>query len=80
MTPAPSFRHAFLLAVALATLAGCAEGKRDPNDPVVQAEKRGADYAWEHDFKLASDCGALEDLDERQGCAHWVNNRDDQDN
>jgi hypothetical protein len=73
----PTVRRVALLAVlATATLAGCA-GEPDPNSPVAQAEKRGADYAWQHDFKLASDCGSLEDMDERQGCAKWVNNRED---
>ena len=76
MTPAMNFRP-LLLAVALATLAGCEEGPRDPNDPVALAEKRGADYAWENDLKRVSDCGSLEDMDERQGCAKWVNSRDD---
>jgi hypothetical protein len=66
-------RLAWLLA-ALA-LSGC----EMPVDPkVAEAEKRGADYAWEHDFKMTSDCGSLQDLDERQGCAKWVNARDDQ--
>ena len=69
-------RCAWLLAaLALSSLAGC----EMPVDPkVAEAEKRGADYAWEHDLKRATDCGSLPDLDERQGCAKWVNNRDDQ--
>lgn len=63
-----------LAAIASSALAGC----EIPVDPkVAEAEKRGADYAWEHDFKRTSDCGSLQDLDERQGCAKWVNARDD---
>jgi hypothetical protein len=80
MTPAMNFRQAALLAIALATLAGCEPEKRDPNDPVAQAEKRGADDAGEIDLKRVSDCGSLEDMDERQGCAKWVNSRDDEGN
>ena len=72
MTASPRIRCLALLAVlSTATLASC--GEPDPNSPVAQAEKRGADYAWEHDFKRVSDCGTLEDMDERQGCAKWVN-------
>jgi hypothetical protein len=74
--PTRTFRSVALLAVLSAmALAGCAEP--DPNSPVAQAEKRGADYAWHNDLKLVSDCGSLQDLDERQGCAKWVNNRED---
>ena len=76
MTPAMKFRNVLLSAVALASLAAC-DTERDPNDPVVLAEKRGADYAWENDLKRVSDCGSLADMDERQGCAKWVNSRDD---
>jgi hypothetical protein len=79
MTPAMKFRNVLLSAVALASLAAC-DTERDPNDPVVLAEKRGADYAWENDLKRVSDCGSLADMDERQGCAKWVNHRDDEGN
>jgi hypothetical protein len=72
----PTLHRASLLAVLLC-LAGCEPEKVDPNSPVGQAMQRGADYAWEHDLKRASDCGALEDMDERQGCAKWVNNHKD---
>jgi hypothetical protein len=63
--------------LATAALAGCEAMEPDPNSPVAQAEKRGADYAWQNDLKLVSDCGSLQDLDERQGCAKWINNRED---
>jgi hypothetical protein len=66
---------ALLAALPLAALAGCM-AEPDPNSPRALAEKRGADYAWEHDLKLVSDCGSLQDLDERQGCAKWINARD----
>jgi hypothetical protein len=72
----PKLRLAWLLAaIALPGLSGC---EMEPDPKVVAAEKRGADWAWEQDVKKVTDCGALEDLDERQGCAKWVNNRDDQ--
>ena len=77
MTHVPGFRPLALLALlSMAPLSGC--GEPDPNSPVALAEKRGADHAWQNDYKLASDCGALKDLDERNGCAKWVNARDDQ--
>lgn len=75
MNPRNASPLALLALASTLALAGCAEP--DPNSPVAQAEKRGADYAWQNDLKLVSDCGALEDLDERQGCAKWINNRED---
>jgi len=76
MTVVPRVSFLVLLAVlSSATLAAC--GEPDPNSEVAKAEKRGADYAWEHEFKRTTDCGALEDVDERQGCAKWVNNHKD---
>jgi hypothetical protein len=72
----PIWRLRPLLAAGLC-LAACDAASEDPDSPIGQAHKRGADYAWEHDLKLVSDCGSLADLDERQGCAKWVNERDD---
>ena len=69
--------HALFAVLATTALSGCEALEPDPNSPVAQAEKRGADYAWQKDLKLVSDCGSLQDLDERQGCAKWVNNRED---
>ena len=77
MTHRTYFAQVVFALLATAALAGCEGVERDPNDPIAQAEKRGADYAWDHDLKLVTDCGALQDLDERQGCAKWVNNRED---
>lgn len=67
-----------LSAAALAALlslsaVGCAGEELDPDDPVAQARARGRTHAIDNDYKLASDCGSLEDLDERHGCAAYVN-------
>jgi hypothetical protein len=77
MTYRKFLTRGLLVGLAMAALAGCEGVEPDPDSPVGRAQKRGADYAWDHDFKLVTDCGALADMDERNGCAKWVNNRDD---
>jgi uncharacterized protein YceK len=43
------------------------------NDPVAQAHHRGREWAMDNHAKLVTDCGALADLDERFGCADYIN-------
>jgi len=46
-------------------------------DPLREAHQRGWLWAQRNDAKLLTDCGAVENEDERFGCATFVNNRSD---
>ena len=46
-------------------------------DPIREAHQRGWLWAQRSDAKLITDCGAIENEDERFGCATYVNNRSD---
>ncbi|MGH8028732.1 MAG: hypothetical protein ACREO3_02235, partial [Arenimonas sp.] len=76
MTSHPNLRCLLLFAlVACAGLPGCIE--EDPNSPAAQARQRGRDWAFMEDVKRVTDCGALEDMDERDGCARYVHEQED---
>jgi hypothetical protein len=80
-----------LAAALLLTMAGCTAKKGDeppadpfaPSaqdqapDPIREAHQRGWLWAQRTDAKLITDCGAIQDEDERFGCATYVNNRSD---
>ena len=79
-----------LAAALLLTAAGCtakqgadasadpfAAAPHDPPDPLREAHQRGWLWAQRTDAKLVTDCGAVENEDERFGCATYVNNRSD---
>lgn len=42
-------------------------------DPVAQAHEIGRQWAISSNARLVTDCGALEDADQRFGCAKYVN-------
>jgi hypothetical protein len=80
MTP-PRPTRSLLALLVLATalplaLAGCEEKSPEELERIAELRERGRTYAWEHDFTKVSDCGALKDMDERHGCAAWVEERD----
>lgn len=84
-------RFALVAVLAATVLTGCgpkqavdpnvdpfAAPPHDPNpDPLREAHQRGWLWAQRTDAKLITDCGAVQDEDERFGCATFVNNRSD---
>jgi hypothetical protein len=75
--PTLSLLAALVLATALPlALAGC---EVDPEEErrIAELRERGRTWAWEHEVKRVSDCGALKDKEEKHGCAEWVREQED---
>jgi hypothetical protein len=53
--------------------AATSSGQAAAGDPIAEAHERGRQWAMREDAKLVTDCGALDNGDERFGCADYIN-------